>query len=118
MIVVGTMVPLPEDLSRLGDELTAAAVRALEERRRRRRLLARGCACAVSGLLTLAVLAPAALTPGHADGMFASDASNTLLVRLPDRPPVPAARGSDDGVLVRLPDRRPLVPSVMPQRDA
>jgi membrane associated rhomboid family serine protease len=115
MIVVGTMVPLPPDLSRLGDELTAAAVRALDERRRRRRMLARCCACAIAGLLTLAFLAPAALSPGRSGAILATEG---VLIRLPERPPVLLARAPADTLLVRLPDRRPIVPSVIPQRDA
>jgi hypothetical protein len=114
------MVPLPEDLSRLGDELTAAASRTLDERRRRRRLLARGGASAVSGILACAVLAPAALSPGLQSATpFAQEAMN-VLVRPPDRRPVLVARevSADPGVvLVRPPDRRPLLP-VVARRDA
>ena len=106
------MVPLPPDLSRLGDELTAAAGRALEERRRRRRLLARSCASALSGILAIAVLAPAALSPGSQSASpLAQEAMGTVLVRPPDRRPVLVAREAPDmgTVLVRPPDRRPVV---------
>jgi hypothetical protein len=121
MWVEGTMVPLPEDLSRLGDELTQAAGRALEERRRRRRLLARGGASALSGVLVFAVLAPAALSPGRQAGApFTSEAMSAVLVRPPDRRPVLLARElpeSDRVVLVRPPDRRP-PPPLVARRDA
>jgi len=120
MWVERTMVPLPEDLSRLGDELTAAAGRTLDERRRRRRLLARGSASALSGVLVFAVLAPAALSPGLESATpLASDAMS-VLVRPPDRRPVLVAReepASDGVVLVRPPDRRPPLPVVV-RRDA
>jgi hypothetical protein len=119
MWVERTMVPLPEDLSRLGDELTAAAGRTLDERRRRRRLLARGGASALSGVLVFAVLAPAALGPGP-QSPLAEEAMSAVLVRPPDRPPVLVAReaaDSDDALLVRPPDRRPLLP-VVARRDA
>jgi hypothetical protein len=115
-----TMVPLPEDLSRLGDELTAAAGRTLEERRRRRRLLARGSASALSGILAIAVLAPAALGPGLQSATpFAQEAMSAVLVRPPDRRPVLVAREAPvpGVVLVRPPDRRPLLP-VVARRDA
>ena len=80
---VGTMIPLPPDLSRLGDELTAAAGRALVERRRRRRLAARTCASAMSAVLAIAVLAPSTLSPGlQLASPLAEEASGTLLLRL------------------------------------
>jgi hypothetical protein len=107
---VGTMFPLPPDLSRLGDELTAAAGRALDERRRRRRLRARICASALSGILAIAVLAPAALSPGPP---LAQEAAATVLSRPPDRRPVEVAREAPENVLVRLPERRPLLPVVV-----
>lgn len=56
---------LPPDLSRLGDQLTAAASRSLAARRHRRALLARGAGAAVAGVLAVAVLAPAALGPAQ-----------------------------------------------------
>jgi hypothetical protein len=56
---------LPPDLSRLGDQLTAAAARSLAARRHRRRLVARGVATAVAGVLAIAVLSPAALGPAQ-----------------------------------------------------
>jgi hypothetical protein len=105
------MVPLPPDLSRLGDELTAAAGRALEERRRRRRLLARSCASALSGILTIAVLAPAALSPGSGSGSpLAQESLATVLVRPPDRPPprVPHPAPHRGTVIAGPPDRRPV----------
>jgi hypothetical protein len=108
------MFPLPPDLSRLGDELTAAAGRALDERRRRRRLLARICASALSGILAIAVLAPSALSPGlQLASPFAQEATGTVLARPPDRRPVQVASEAPENVLVRLPDRRPLLPVVV-----
>ena len=105
------MFPLPPDLSRLGDELTEAAGRALDERRRRRRLLARICASALAGILAIAVLAPAALSPGpQLPSPFAQEATGTVLARPPDRRPVDVAPDEQENVLVRLPDRRPLPP--------
>jgi hypothetical protein len=56
---------LPPDLSRLGDELTGAAARAVAARRHRRALMARGAATAVAGVLAIAVLSPAALGPAQ-----------------------------------------------------
>jgi hypothetical protein len=108
------MVPMPPDLSRLGDELTAATSRAVAERRRRRRRLARALTSAAAGLLSLIVLAPAALTP---DGQRASllDATDTMLVRLPEHPPVLSVRPALD--LVHPPNRPPL-PSLTVRRDA
>jgi hypothetical protein len=105
------MVPMPPDLSRLGDELTAAASRAVAERRRRRRRLARALTSAAAGLLTLVVLAPAALTP---DGQRASllGATDATLVRLPARPPVPSVRPAPDS-LERVP---PPLPSLTVRR--
>jgi hypothetical protein len=51
---------LPPDLSRIGDELTAAAARSLRARRRRT-LAARWAATAVAGALAFAALTPARL---------------------------------------------------------
>jgi hypothetical protein len=106
------MVPMPPDLSRLGDELTAAASRAVAERRARRRRLARALTSAAAGLLSLVVLAPAALTP---DGQRASllAVTDAVLVRLPERPPVPSVRPAPD--LAHPPDRPPL-PSLTVRR--
>jgi hypothetical protein len=56
---------LPPDLSRIGDELTAAATRSLAARRRRA-LAARWAATAVAGALAFAALTPARL--GTAQG--------------------------------------------------
>jgi hypothetical protein len=105
------MVPMPPDLSRLGDELTAATSRAVAERRSRRRRLARALTSAAAGLLSLVVLAPAALTP---DGQRASllGATESVLVRLPARPPVQSRAAPD---LVRAPARPPL-PSLTVRR--
>ena len=118
MMGVGIMFPLPPDLSRLGDELTAAAGRALVERRRRRRLAARTCASAMSAVLAIAVLAPSTLSPGlQLASPLAEEASGTLLLRPPDRRPVLAVRDALETVLVRPPERRPLLP-VVGRRDA
>jgi hypothetical protein len=114
MMVVGSMFPLPPDLSQLGDELTAAAGRALAERRRRRRLRARICASALSGVLAIAVLAPNALGPGlQLASPFAEEAPSTVLARPPERRPVHVTHEAPENVLVRLPDRRPLLPVVV-----
>jgi len=113
------MVPLPDDLSELGDELTAAVGRTLDERRHRRRLLARAGTSALSGLLVFVVLAPAGLGPGLESATpFASEAMSAVLVRPPQRPPLLIAREAVDTgmVLVRPPDRRPLLP--VARRDA
>jgi hypothetical protein len=113
------MVPLPDDLSQLGDELTAAACRTLDERRRRRRLLARAGTSAVSGILVIVALAPAGLGPALQSATpFAPEAMSAVLVRPPQRPPVLLAREVVDTgmVLVRPPDRRPLPVAV--RRDA
>jgi hypothetical protein len=115
-----TMVPLPDDLSGLGDELTAAVSRTLDERRRRRRLLARAGASAVAGVLVCVALAPAALSPGLQSATpFAAEAMSAVLVRPPERPPVLLAQEAIQTgmVLVRPPDRRPLLP-VRVHRDA
>ena len=52
---------LPPDLARLGDQITAAAERSLQERRRRGVLGARLAATAVAAVAVLAVLAPGGL---------------------------------------------------------
>jgi hypothetical protein len=56
---------LPPDLSRLGDELAAAAARSIAARRHRRSVLGRGMASTVAAILTVAILSPAALGPGQ-----------------------------------------------------
>jgi hypothetical protein len=56
---------LPPDLSRLGDELTSAAARAIATRRHRRAVVVRGALAALAGVLTIAVLTPAALGPAQ-----------------------------------------------------
>ncbi len=114
------MVPIPPDLSRLGDELTAAAARAVAERRSRRRRVARSLTSAAAGLLSLIVLAPAALSPdGQRASLLANEVAGTVLVRLPDRPPVARVRAVryEGVVLVHPPDRPPL-PSLTVRRDA
>jgi hypothetical protein len=113
------MFPLPPDLSRLGDELTAAVGRARDERRRRRRLLARICASALSGIFAMALLTPAGLNPElRLAAPFAQEAAATVLARPPDHPPVQvASEVTTEYVLVRPPDRRPL-PPVLVRRDA
>ena len=54
---------LPPDLARIGDELAAATVRALDRRRRRQELLRRAAVTAAAAALALAALAPSALGP-------------------------------------------------------
>jgi hypothetical protein len=112
------MVPLPPDLSRLGDELTAAAGRALDERRRRRRLLTRAIACALAGILTLTVLAPAALSPdSRSAALLAHESMATVLVRPPDRPPLLTPRTQHTRPAAgQLPERPPFLPAL--RRDA
>jgi hypothetical protein len=105
------MVLLPPDLSRLGDELTTAVARALDERHRQRRLRARICLSALSGILAIAVLAPAALSPGlQLASPFAQDDTGAVLARPPDRRPVLVAREAPAAVVARPPQRRPLLP--------
>jgi hypothetical protein len=113
------MFPLPPDLSRLGDELTAAAGRARDERRRRRRLLARICASALAGILAIAVLAPAALSPGlQLAPPLAQEATGAVLARPPERPPVRmVAREAPEAVNSRLAERPPFLPALA-RRDA
>jgi hypothetical protein len=113
------MVPIPPDLSRLGDELQAAAARAAAERRNRRRRLGRALTSAAAGLLTVVVLAPAALGPESGATSLLTAESGNVLVRPPDRRPVefhPSAPDAD-AVLVRPPSRPPL-PSLIGRRDA
>ena len=105
------MFPLPPDLSRLGDELTAATARAGAERRRKRRLLARICASALSAIFAIAVLTPAALGPGlQLASPFAQEDDSTVLARTPDRRPVLVAREEPGSVVARPPERRPVLP--------
>jgi hypothetical protein len=104
------MVVLPPDLSRLGDEITAAATRAVNERRRRYRRASRACACVVAGLVSLAVLAPTGAGPDPRSLPLVG-ALDTVLVRPPDRPPLLPAATTVDMVLVRPPDRPPLLPA-------
>jgi hypothetical protein len=111
MIGLGAMFPLPPDLSRLGDELTAAAARALDERHRQRRLVARICASALAAVLAIAFLTPAALSPGlRLASPFAQEATGTVLVRPPERRPVLVAREAPEPLVARPPERRPLLP--------
>ena len=106
------MVVLPPDLSRLGDEITAAATRAVNERRRRYRRASRACACVAAGLVSLAVLAPTGAGPDPRSAMSPLvGALDTVLVRPPDRPPLLPAATTVDMVLVRPPDRPPLLPA-------
>jgi hypothetical protein len=113
------MVPLPPDLSRLGDELTAAAARAVAERRSRRRRCARALTSAAAGLASLVVLAPAALTPDSGGrSLLAQESADAVLVRPPDRRPVefvPAR--SDAGTVLVRPPAHPL-PLLAGHRDA
>jgi hypothetical protein len=59
---------LPDDLSRLGDDLTAAATRRIGARRRRARLAIRLATSAAAAAVALAALAPGALAPSARDG--------------------------------------------------
>jgi hypothetical protein len=106
---------MPPDLSRLGDELTAATSRAVAERRNRRRRLTRALTSAAAGLLSLVVLAPAALSPDGQRSVLVRDAPDTLVIRPPERPPVTLARYApdEDGA-----PARPLFPSLTVRRDA
>jgi hypothetical protein len=115
----GAMVPLPPDLSRLGDELTAATARALDQRRRRRRLVARAAACALAGMLTIIALAPTAVSPAQRSAaLLAQEPMHTVLVRLPDRPPLLRPHEQTRPVFLQLPERPPRLPAVAFQRDA
>jgi hypothetical protein len=62
--------PLPPDLSRLGDQLTAATERAVRRRRRRAALLGRLGTVAAACALALAVLAPTVLGPSERGGQL------------------------------------------------
>ena len=55
--------PLPPELSRLGDEICAAAERRVDARRRRWELTSRLATTGVLGALVFAVLTPSALSP-------------------------------------------------------
>jgi hypothetical protein len=55
---------LPSDLDRVGDDLVAAAERAIVARRRRAGLAARTAATGVAALIAAAALLPGALGPG------------------------------------------------------
>jgi hypothetical protein len=59
---------LPEDLSLLGDELTAAAARGIAARRRRNERAARVAATAGAAALAFAAIAPGPLEPSERDG--------------------------------------------------
>jgi hypothetical protein len=110
------MVVLPPDLSRLGDELTAATARALDERRRRRHRAARASACVVAGIVSLAALAPTWTGQDPRSAMMPlAGTLDTVLVRPPDRPPLMRAEAAVEMVLVRPPDRPPLL---LPGRSA
>jgi hypothetical protein len=56
---------LPDDLDRLGAELTTAAERSIAARERRAKLSARLATLGVVGALVFAVLTPAALEPAQ-----------------------------------------------------
>jgi hypothetical protein len=98
------MAALPPDLSRLGDELTAAAARVLEERRRRRRRLAGASATATAGvaaaLVCFAVLTPGTPAPERQWAMrlttmpLASRSLGAVVPSPPARPPAAVARRS------------------------
>jgi hypothetical protein len=103
------MVLLPPDLSQLGDELTAAAARAVAERRRRRRRVARALTSGAAGLLTVLALAPATLSPdGRTASLLARGTQDTLVLRLPEHPPVTLARYAPDRDAIGA--RRPAPP--------
>jgi hypothetical protein len=107
------MVPLPPDLSRLGDELTAAAGRALDERRRRRRLLARAAACSLAAILTLVLLAPASLSPdSRSAAPRAREPMATALASPPDALRLTLPRAQTVTMFVQLPERPPLLPAL------
>jgi hypothetical protein len=113
------MVVLPPDLSRLGDELTAAAARTVAERRRRRRRIARAMSSAAAGILTVVTLAPAALSPDSVTASLAPQ--DSVLVRLPDRRPLPFVaqpRRHTGGLVASPPARRPVLPAIQYERDA
>jgi hypothetical protein len=67
---------LPPDLSRIGDELTAAATRSLRARHRRA-LAARWVATAVAGALVFAALTPARLGTAVGGGPVATVLAST-----------------------------------------
>jgi hypothetical protein len=115
------MVVLPPDLSRLGDELTAAAARTVAERRRRRRRVLRAMSSAAAGILTVVILAPAALSPDSGTAsLLARDGADTLVIRPPAKRPVTLVREAPvhGVVLARPPDRRPLITPSIVRRDA
>jgi hypothetical protein len=58
---------LPPDLSRIGDELAAAAARSLRARRRRA-VVARALVTAVAGVLAFAAMAPGRLGTAQSTG--------------------------------------------------
>ncbi len=67
---------LPDDLSHLGDRLTAAAARDIAARRRRASFARRMVATAAAAALAIAVAAPGTLAPSVRDGggaLFASE---------------------------------------------
>lgn len=62
--------PLPPELSRLGDEIVAAAETRLRARRRRTELLTRLATAGVVGGLLFAVLTPGPLGPADRAGLL------------------------------------------------
>jgi hypothetical protein len=91
--------PLPPDLERVGDDLVAAAARALAARGRRRRLLARTASTAIVAVIAAAALVPARLGPAAHNG------SDVLLARAASiQPPgLPAACDQPRGGRLSLP---------------
>lgn len=88
---------LPPDLERVGDDLVAAAERALARRHARRRLLARIAATSVAAVAALSALVPAALGPAIRGG-----ASASLLVQV-EPPGLPVACDLPRGGRLSLP---------------
>ena len=112
------MLPVRSDLSRLGDELTAAAARAHDARRRQRRLLSRICASAVSAVLAIAVLAPDAVGPGlRLASPAIQEDFGAVVSGPPERPPILVAREVPEILITRPPERPPVLP-VLGRRDA
>jgi hypothetical protein len=74
----------------------------------------------LAGILTLVVLAPAALTPERGSAaLLARESMATVLVRPPDHPPLLLRRQVEThAVLGQLPPRPPRLPAVASPRDA
>jgi hypothetical protein len=88
---------LPPDLARVGDDLVAAAERAVARRHARRRLIARLAATSVAAVAALTALVPAALGPANRGGTSAS-----LFVRV-EPPGLPVACDLPRGGRLSLP---------------